>query len=105
MKQRKLGKSGLKCPRSASDAWGQTFSYGHALDRQQAIDLIRGRSNAGVTFFRHRRVYGRSRTKSWSARRVAPFAAEVVIATKFGWRLDPETGKQIGTDSRPELGY
>jgi aryl-alcohol dehydrogenase-like predicted oxidoreductase len=97
-----LEKAGSKCPRSASDASGINFSYGHALDKQQAIDLIRGAVERGVTFFDTAEVYGPFTNEELVGEALAPFRDQVVIATKFGWRLDPETGRPIGMDSRPE---
>jgi aryl-alcohol dehydrogenase-like predicted oxidoreductase len=81
---------------------GINFSYGHALDKQQAIDLIRGAVERGVTFFDTAEVYGPFTNEELVGEALAPFRDQVVIATKFGWRLDPETGRPIGMDSRPE---
>jgi aryl-alcohol dehydrogenase-like predicted oxidoreductase len=81
---------------------GINFSYGHALDKQQAIDLIRGAVERGVTFFDTAEVYGPFTNEELVGEALAPFRDQVVIATKFGWRLDPETGRPMGMDSRPE---
>ena len=102
MKKRKLGKSGLEVSAIGLGCMGINFSYGHALDKQGAIDLIRGAVERGVTFFDTAEVYGPFTNEELVGEALAPFHDQVVIATKFGWRLDPETGRQIGTDSRPE---
>jgi len=102
MKKRKLGKSGLEVSAIGLGCMGINFSYGHTLDKQQAIDLIRGAVERGVTFFDTAEVYGPFTNEELVGEALAPFRNQVVIATKFGWRLDPETGRQIGLDSRPE---
>jgi aryl-alcohol dehydrogenase-like predicted oxidoreductase len=102
MKKRKLGKSGLEVSAIGLGCMGVNFSYGHALDKQQAIDLIRGAVERGVTFFDTAEVYGPFTNEELVGEALAPFRDQVVIATKFGWKLDPETGRQIGMDSRPE---
>src|SRR6266403_5123704 len=102
MKERELGKSGLEVSAIGLGCMGVNFSYGHTLDRQQAIDLIRGAVERGVTFFDTAEVYGPFTNEELVGEALAPFRDQVVIATKFGWRLDPETGRQIGLDSRPE---
>jgi aryl-alcohol dehydrogenase-like predicted oxidoreductase len=102
MKKRKLGKSGLEVSAIGLGCMGFNFSYGHALDKQQGIDLIRGAVERGVTFFDTAEVYGPFTNEELVGEALAPFRDQVVIATKFGWRIDPETGGQIGTDSRPE---
>jgi aryl-alcohol dehydrogenase-like predicted oxidoreductase len=102
MKKRKLGKIGLEVSAIGLGCMGINFSYGHALDQQQAIDLIRGAVQRGVTFFDTAEVYGPFTNEELVGEALAPFRDQVVIATKFGWRLDPETGRPIGMDSRPE---
>jgi aryl-alcohol dehydrogenase-like predicted oxidoreductase len=102
MKKRKLGKSGLEVSAIGLGCMGINFSYGHTLDKQQAIDLIRGAVERGVTFFDTAEVYGPFTNEELVGEALAPFRDQVVIATKFGWRIDPETGRQIGMDSRPE---
>ncbi len=102
MKKRKLGKSGLELSAIGLGCMVINFSYGHALDKQQAIDLIRGAVERGVTFFDTAEVYGPFTNEELVGEALAPFRDQVVIATKFGWRLDPETGRPIGMDSRPE---
>jgi aryl-alcohol dehydrogenase-like predicted oxidoreductase len=102
MKKRKLGKSGLEVSAIGFGCTGVNFSYGHALNKQQAIDLIRGAVERGVTFFDTAEVYGPFTNEELVGEALAPFRDQLVIGTKFGWKLDPKTGSQIGTDSRPE---
>src|ERR1700732_523970 len=80
---------------------GFNFSYGHALDKQQAISVIRGAVERGVTFFDTAEVYGPFTNEELVGEALAPFRDQVVIATKFGFTIDPNTGKQVGLDSRP----
>jgi aryl-alcohol dehydrogenase-like predicted oxidoreductase len=102
MMKRKLGKSGLEVSAIGLGCMGFNFSYGHVLDKQQAIAVIRGAVEREVTFFDTAEVYGPFTNEELVGEALAPFRDQVVIATKFGWRLDPETGRQIGMDSRPE---
>jgi aryl-alcohol dehydrogenase-like predicted oxidoreductase len=82
---------------------GMSFGYGPAADRQEMITLIRTAVARGVTFFDTAEVYGPFTNEELVGEALAPFRAEVVIATKFGWDVDPETGKQnVGLNSRPE---
>src|ERR1700732_3100307 len=81
---------------------GFNFSYGHALDKQQAISVIRGAVERGVTFFDTAEVYGPFTNEELVGEALAPFRDQVVIATKFGFKFDPATNKQAGLDSRPQ---
>src|SRR6266540_5444904 len=97
MKKRELGKSGLEVSAIGLGCMGVNFSYGHPLDRQQAIDLIRGAVERGVTFFDTAEVYGRFTNEELVGEALAPFRDQVVIATKFGHDFD-----NGGLNSRPE---
>src|SRR5437016_2736481 len=66
------------------------------------ISVIRAALERGVTFFDTAEVYGPFTNEELVGEALAPFREQVVIATKFGWKLDPNTGKQAGLDSRPE---
>ncbi len=82
---------------------GMSFGYGPAAARQEMITLIRAAVDRGVTFFDTAEVYGLFANEELVGEALAPFRGEVVIATKFGWNVNPETGKQnVGLDSRPE---
>src|SRR5512145_1373172 len=103
MRKRKLGGSGLEVSAIGLGCMGMSFGYGPAADRQEMITLIRAAVARGVTFFDTAEVYGPFTNEDLVGEALAPFRAEVVIATKFGWNVDPETGKQnAGLNSRPE---
>jgi aryl-alcohol dehydrogenase-like predicted oxidoreductase len=81
---------------------GRSFGFGPAMDRQQAIALIRAAVEKGVTFFDTAELYGPFTNEELVGEALAPFRGQVVIATKFGFAFD-ENGKPLGcTDSRPE---
>lgn len=102
MQKRKLGKSGLEVSAIGLGCMGMSFGYGPAKDKQEMIPLIRAAVERGVTFFDTAEVYGPFINEELVGEALAPFRGQVVIATKFGWKLDPETGKNTGLDSRPE---
>jgi len=102
MKMRKLGKSSLDVSAIGLGCMGISFGYGRALEKQEGIELIRGAVERGVTFFDTAEVYGPFTNEALVGEALAPFRKRVAIATKFGFRLDPKTGKQAGMDSRPE---
>jgi aryl-alcohol dehydrogenase-like predicted oxidoreductase len=79
-----------------------SFSYGPPKDKQEMISLLRAAVERGVTFFDTAEVYGPFINEELVGEALAPFREQVVIATKFGFKLDPNTGKQAGLDSRPE---
>ena len=81
---------------------GLSFGYGPAVEKQQGIALIRAAVERGVTFFDTAEVYGPFTNEELVGEALAPFREQVVIATKFGFDLDPQTGQQRGPDSRPE---
>jgi aryl-alcohol dehydrogenase-like predicted oxidoreductase len=102
MQKRKLGKSGLEVSAIGLGCMGMSFGYGPAKDKQEMIPLIRAAVEHGVTFFDTAEVYGPFANEELVGEALAPFREQVVIATKFGFKLDPNTGKQAGLDSRPE---
>jgi aryl-alcohol dehydrogenase-like predicted oxidoreductase len=102
MQKRKLGKSGLEVSALGLGCMGMSFGYGPAGDKQEMISVIRAAVERGVTFFDTAEVYGPFINEELVGEALAPFREQVVIATKFGFKLDPETGKQAGLDSRPE---
>jgi len=81
---------------------GMSFGYGPPKDKRQMISVIRAAVERGVTFFDTAEVYGPFTNEELVGEALAPFRKEVVIATKFGFQLNPASGKQIGLDSRPE---
>ena len=102
MQKRKLGKSNLEVSAIGLGCMGMSFGYGPPADKKEMISLIRTAVERGVTFFDTAEVYGPFTNEELVGEALAPFRGQVVIATKFGFKLDPETGKQAGLDSRPE---
>jgi aryl-alcohol dehydrogenase-like predicted oxidoreductase len=103
MQKRKLGKSGLEVSALGFGCMGLNFSYGPAADRQEAISLLRSAVERGITFFDTAEVYGPLTNEELVGEALAPFKGKVGIATKFGFKLDPNGGPQwIGLDGRPE---
>jgi aryl-alcohol dehydrogenase-like predicted oxidoreductase len=102
MKKRKLGKSGLEVSAIGLGCMGMSFGYGPPKDKQEMIALLRTAVERGVTFFDTAEVYGPFTNEELVGEGLAPFREQLVIATKFGFKLDPENGRSIGVDSRPE---
>jgi len=102
MQKRNLGKSNLEVSAIGLGCMGISFGLGPAVDKEHGISLIRAAVERGVTFFDTAEVYGPFTNEELVGEALAPFRGQVVIATKFGFKLDPNTGKQIGLDSRPE---
>lgn len=102
MQKRKLGKSNLEVSAMGLGCMGMSFGLGPAIDKQQGVSVIRAAVERGVTFFDTAEVYGPFTNEELVGEALAPFRNQVVIATKFGFKLDPNTGKQAGLDSRPE---
>src|ERR1700722_7886152 len=102
MEKRKLGKSNLEVSALGLGCMGLSFGYGPAVEKQQGITLIRSAVERGITFFDTAEVYGAFTNEELVGEALAPFRAQVAIATKFGFKIDPNTRKQAGLDSRPE---
>src|SRR5216110_2216663 len=100
MRKRKLGNSGLEVSALGLGCMGLSYGYGPAVDKQHGIALIRAAVDRGVTFFDTAEVYGPFTNENLVGEALAPVRDRVVIATKFGWKI--ENGKSIGLDSRPE---
>src|SRR5437764_1119116 len=100
MKKRKLGKSNLEVSAIGLGCMGMSFGLGPAADKKEMISLIRAAVERGVTFFDTAEVYGPFANEELVGEALAPFRDQVVIATKFGFKI--EGGKQAGLDSRPE---
>ena len=101
MQKRKLGKSNLEVSAIGLGCMGMSFSYGPPKDKKEMTDLLHAAVDRGVTFFDTAEVYGPFTNEELVGAALAPFRGKVVIATKFGFKLDPATGKQVGLDSRP----
>jgi len=102
MQKRKLGKSDLEVSAIGLGCMGMSFGYGPPKDKQEMISLLRKAVELGVTFFDTAEVYGPFTNEELVGEALAPVRRKVVIATKFGFKLDPKTGRSIGVDSRPE---
>ena len=102
MKKRKLGNGGLEVSSIGLGCMGMSFGYGPPKDKQEMISLLRAAVERGVTFFDTAEVYGPFMNEELVGEGLAPFRKQVVIATKFGFKLDPKSGRSIGVDSRPE---
>jgi aryl-alcohol dehydrogenase-like predicted oxidoreductase len=100
MQKRILGKSGLEVSALGLGCMGLNFGLGPAIDKQDAISLIRKAFELGVTFFDTAEVYGPFTNEEVVGEAVEPFRSQVAIATKFGFKI--EDGKSTGLDSRPE---
>src|SRR3984957_17696950 len=101
MQKRILGKSGLEVSAIGFGCMGLNFSYGHALSKGESVTLIRQAVDRGETFFDTAEVYGPFTNEEIVGEALRPVRDRVVIATKFGFSIDPETRKQNGMDSRP----
>ncbi|MGD0280754.1 MAG: aldo/keto reductase [Dissulfurispiraceae bacterium] len=101
MEKRKLGKSGLEVSALGLGCMGMSIAYGQPGDKQEMIALIRKAVELGVTFFDTAELYGPYTNEELVGEALAPFRGKVVIATKFGIKMDP--GGQQVQDSRSEL--
>jgi aryl-alcohol dehydrogenase-like predicted oxidoreductase len=102
MQKRKLGKSDLEVSALGLGCMGMSFGLGPAVEKKDGVALIRAAVERGVTFFDTAEVYGPFTNEELVGEALAPHRNQVVIATKFGFKIDPNTGKQAGVDSRPE---
>lgn len=100
MKKRTLGRSGLEVSAIGFGCMGLNFGYGHALEKQDAVSLIRAAYDRGVTFFDTAQVYGPFTNEELVGEALKSVRDKVVIATKFGFNIDPATGRQSGMNSR-----
>jgi aryl-alcohol dehydrogenase-like predicted oxidoreductase len=101
MQKRKLGKSSLEVSALGLGCMGLSFGFGPAVDKKDGIALIRAAVERGVTFFDTAEIYGPFTNEDLVGEALAPFREQVAIATKFGFKIDPATGKMAGLDSRP----
>jgi aryl-alcohol dehydrogenase-like predicted oxidoreductase len=104
MKARTLGKSGLEVSAIGLGCMGMSFGLGPAKDKQGMISLLRSAVERGVTFFDTAEVYGPFTNEELVGEALAPFRERVVIATKFGFNIDPDgtQHQQPPLNSRPE---
>ena len=105
MQKRTLGtgQAALKVSTVGLGCMGMTSAYGPPADKKEMIALIRGAVERGVTFFDTAESYGPFVNEKLVGEALAPFRDQVVIATKFGFDIDPKTGERRGgVNSRPE---
>src|SRR3989442_9177662 len=103
MQKRKLGNSNLEVSAVGLGCMGMSFSYGPAADKKEMIALLRSAVERGVTFFDTAEVYGPFTNEGLVAEALAPVREQVVIATKFGFKLRPDGAPGwVGLGSRPE---
>ncbi len=101
MKKRTLGRNGPEVSAIGIGCMGLSYGYGPALDRQEAIKLIRAAFDRGVTFFDSAEAYGPYKNEELLGQALAPIRDKVVIATKFGFNFNAEGG-QSGMNSKPQ---
>ncbi len=103
MQKRKLGKSNLEVSALGLGCMGMSFSYGPPKDKHEMTSVLRAAVERGITFFDTAEVYGPFLNEELVGEGLAPFRGQVVIATKFGWKIDPKAERGLaGLDSRPE---
>ncbi len=103
MQKRKLGNSNLEVSAIGLGCMGMSSAYGPAADKQEMIALIRTAVVRGVTFFDTAEAYGPFVNEELVGEALAPLRSQVIIATKFGFDIDPNTGSRSGgLNSRPE---
>jgi len=90
MQKRKLGRNGLEVSALGLGCMGMSSGYGPAGDKQQMISVIRSAVERGITFFDTAEVYGPFTNEELVGEALTPFRGQVVIATKFGFDLDPK---------------
>lgn len=103
MQKRELGRSGLQVSAIGLGCMGISFGYADKLSKEDGVALIRAAFDRGVTFFDTAEVYGPFENEKVVGEALAPFRDRVVIATKFGFDIDPSTGENRGgMTSRPD---
>jgi len=103
MKKRSLGKSGLEVSALGFGCMGLSSAYGPPTPRPDGVKIIRTAFEQGVTLFDTAEAYGPFANEELVGEAVAPFRDQVVVATKFGFDIDPKTGqRRSGLNSRPE---
>ena len=102
MQQRQLGRTGLQVSALGLGCMGMSTNYGSVTDRNDMISLIRRAVDLGVTFFDTAETYGPFTNEELVGEALEPVRDRVVIATKFGFDIDPHTGERHGLNSRPE---
>ena len=102
MQKRKLGNNGLEVSAMGLGCMGMSTNYGPPEDKQKMISLMHAAVDRGVTFFDTAEVYGPLSNEELVGEGLAPLRKEVVIATKFGFDIDPQTRERGGLNSHPD---
>ena len=103
MQKRKLGKSNLEVSTLGLGCMGLSSGFGPPVEKQYGISLIRAAFESGVTFFDTAEAYGPFANEELVGEALAPIRDQVLIATKFGFKIDPKAQRTLaGVDSRPE---
>src|SRR6476469_2775179 len=107
MQTRKLGNSNLEVSAIGLGCMGMSFSYGPPKDKQEMTTLLRAAVDRGITFFDTAEVYGPYLNEELVGEALAPFREQVIIATKFGFDISPNSDPRgmkgsPGLNSRPE---
>src|SRR4051812_34046337 len=100
MKKRKLGN--LEVSALGFGCMGLSYGYGPAIEKRQALDVIRAAVDRGVTFFDTAEAYGPFANEELVGEALGPHRERVVIATKFGFDIAPDGQRGTGLNSRPE---
>ncbi|MEW5872520.1 MAG: aldo/keto reductase [Chloroflexota bacterium] len=101
MKKRQLGNNGLEVSAIGFGCMGMSVNYGTSPDKQEMIALTRTAVERGITFFDTAEIYGPFVNEELVGEALAPFREQVVIATKFGFDVDPDTKERRGLNSQP----
>jgi aryl-alcohol dehydrogenase-like predicted oxidoreductase len=101
MQQRSLGNQGLQVSSIGLGCMGMSFGYGPAGDKNEMLKVIRSAVEQGINFFDTAEVYGPFTNEELVGEALKPFRNKVIIATKFGFKIDPVQNKHIGVDSHP----
>src|SRR6266516_4017941 len=102
MQKRTLGNNHLEVSALGLGCMRMSHDESPLPDKQEMIRLLRSAVERGMTFFDTAQVYGPFTNEELVGEALVPFRSQVVIATKFGFKLDPNTGKSVGLDSRPK---
>jgi len=98
----KLGNNKLEVSALGLGCMGMSMSFGPAGDKQEMISVLRAAVERGVAFFDTAEVYGPFTNEELVGEALSPIRDQVVIATKFGFKIDLKERRQVGLDSRPE---
>jgi aryl-alcohol dehydrogenase-like predicted oxidoreductase len=102
IQKRKLGNSGLEVSALGLGCMGMSMAYGKIPEKREMISLLHSAVERGITLFDTAEVYGPFVNEELLGEALAPYKGRVIIATKFGFKIEQTSNKSIGVDSRPE---